>query len=63
MPLPDALKAGIIHEIIGVTTAPDPAWPDRTRAMSLSGAVVGFPPHMFSDSYLAACPAARPHWF
>ncbi len=56
--LTDALKAGIIHEIVGVTRAPDPEWPAKARAL-VPGEAMGLPSHLLSKNYLAACANAR----
>jgi ATP-dependent protease ClpP protease subunit len=55
--LVDALRVGILHQICGVTSPPNPAWAQRVASMAHAGTVIGLSSHMFSSSYLAACKA------
>jgi ATP-dependent protease ClpP protease subunit len=58
MRLDDALKAGLIHEISGVTPSCDKNWPAAAAALRASGAIMGLPSYMMTPNFATACSSA-----
>lgn len=57
-PLPKAIGLGLIHAAPGFPSRCSSDWPERARAIMLSGKLIGLSPTQLSPAFMAACRAA-----